>query len=156
MNKIWKLALLVLICEGVGILGSYFTIFQIPTWYATLQKPSFSPPSYIFAPVWTILYFLMGLSLFLVLEKKLKKDKNKIIMLFSLQLLFNFIWSFVFFGLHSPILAFIDIGMLFGSIIFLIYKFWRHSKTASLLLVPYLLWVSFASILNLFIIALNK
>lgn len=156
MNKLWKLALLVLICEGVGILGSYFTISQIPTWYATLQKPSFSPPNYIFAPVWTTLYFSMGLSLFLVLEKKLKKDKNKIIMLFSLSLLFNFIWSFVFFGLHSPILAFIDIAMLWGSIIFLIYEFWRHSKAASLLLIPYLLWVSFASILNLFIIVLNK
>lgn len=156
MNKLWKLALLVFICEGVGILGSYFTISQIPTWYAILQKPLFSPPNYIFAPVWTTLYFLMGLSLFLVLEKKLKKDRNKIIMLFSLSLLLNFIWSFVFFGLHSPVLAFVDIAMLWGSIIFLIYEFWKHSKTASLLLIPYLLWVSFASVLNLFIIALNK
>lgn len=156
MNKLWKLALLILICEGVGILGSYFTISQIFTWYAVLQKPSFSPPNYIFAPVWTTLYFLMGLSLFLVLEKKLKKNKNKIIILFAIQLLLNFIWSFVFFGLHSPVLAFIDIAMLWGSIIFLIYEFWKYSKTASFLLFPYLLWVSFASILNLFIIALNK
>ena len=155
MKNLWKLALIVLISQGVGILGSYFTVSQIPTWYAFLQKPSFSPPNYIFAPVWTTLYFLMGLSLFLVLEEKLKKHRNKIIILFAIQLLLNFTWSFVFFGLHNPVLAFINITMLWGSIILLIYEFWKYSKSASLLLVPYLLWVSFASILNLFIIVLN-
>ncbi|MEK7551197.1 MAG: TspO/MBR family protein [Patescibacteria group bacterium] len=155
MKNLWKLALIVLISQGVGILGSYFTVSQIPTWYAFLQKPSFSPPNYIFAPVWTTLYFLMGLSLFLVLEEKLKKHRNKIIILFAIQLLLNFTWSFVFFGLHSPVFAFINIAMLWGSIILLIYEFWKYSKPASLLLVPYLLWVSFASILNLFIIVLN-
>ncbi len=156
MNKLWRLTLLIFICEAIGILGSVFTLSQIPTWYASLNKPFFNPPNFIFGPVWTTLYFLMGLSLFLVLEEKLKKHKNKIIILFSIQLLLNFIWSFIFFGLHNPILAFINIAMLWGSIILLIYEFWKYSKVASLLLVPYLLWVSFASVLNLFIIVLNR
>lgn len=156
MTRISKLLLVVAICEGVGILGSIFTISQIPTWYATLNKPQFSPPNFVFGPVWTTLYFLMGLSLYLVLGKKLKKEKNKIIFLFSLQLFFNFLWSFIFFGLHNPALAFVDIAMLWVSIIFLIIEFWKFSKPASLLLAPYLLWVSFASLLNLFIIVLNK
>ena len=156
MNKLWRLTLLIFICEAIGILGSVFTLSQIPTWYASLNKPFFNPPNFIFGPVWTTLYFLMGLSLFLVLEEKLKKHKNKIIILFSIQLLLNFIWSFIFFGLHNPIIAFINIAMLWGSIILLIYEFWKYSKVASLLLVPYLLWVSFASVLNLFIIVLNR
>ncbi|MBI3984974.1 MAG: tryptophan-rich sensory protein [Candidatus Levybacteria bacterium] len=156
MNRFFKLLFLVLICEGIGFLGTIFTIPSIATWYATLNKPIFNPPDFIFAPVWTTLYFLIGLSLFLILEKKLKKDKNKILVIFSLQLLFNFLWSFIFFGLHNPIFAFVDIAMLWATIVLLIYEFWKHSKLASLLLVPYLLWVSFASFLNLSIIALNR
>lgn len=155
MNKGLKLIFYIAICEGIGILGSFFTISQITSWYATLNKPVFSPPNFVFAPVWTILYFLMGLSLYLVLEKKLKKEENKIIFFFALQLVFNFLWSFIFFGIHSPAIAFVDIALLWGSIILLIYEFWRFSKTASLLLIPYLAWVSFASLLNLSIIILN-
>ncbi len=155
MNKIIKLILLVLVCEGIGILGSIFTVSAIPTWYAGLNKPFFSPPNFVFGPVWTTLYFLMALALFLVLEQKLKKDRQKIIFLFSLQLFLNFIWSFIFFGAQNPALAFVNIIALWASIAILIYKFWQHSKVASLLLTPYLAWVSFASVLNLFIIILN-
>ncbi len=155
MNKIFKLILLVLVCEGVGVLGSIFTISAIPNWYAGLNKPFFSPPNFVFGPVWTTLYFLMGLSLFLVLEKKLKKDRQKIISLFSLQLFLNFIWSIIFFEAQNPALAFVNIIALWLSIAILIFKFWPHSKAASLLLVPYLAWVSFASVLNLFIVILN-
>jgi len=155
MNKIVKLIILVLISEGVGVLGSIFTFSAIPTWYAGLNKPFFSPPNFVFGPVWTTLYFLMGLSLFLVLEQKLKKDKQKIVFLFSAQLLLNFTWSIIFFGAQNPALAFVNIIALWLSIAILIYKFWPHSRLASLLLVPYLAWVSFASLLNLFIIILN-
>jgi tryptophan-rich sensory protein len=155
VNKFIKLFVIVLICEGAGILGSIFTFSAIPTWYAGLNKPIFSPPNFVFGPVWTALYFLMGLSLFLVLEKKLKKEKQKLIFFFGVQLVLNFTWSLIFFGLKDPGLAFINIAMLWASIVLLIYEFWRFSKPAALLLLPYLFWVSFASLLNLFIVVLN-
>lgn len=156
MNRITKLILLIVICEGVGIAGSIFTISQIPTWYATLNKPFFSPPNFIFGPVWTALYALMGISLFLILEKKLNKEKNTIIFIFFVQLFLNFLWSLIFFGFHSPFYAFIDIVLLWFCIALLIYNFWKFSKQASILLIPYFLWVSFALVLNLSIVLLNK
>lgn len=156
MNKIIKLLFLIIICEGVGFLGTIFTIPSIQGWYMTLQKAPFSPPSWIFGPVWTALYFLMAIALFLVLQKKLKKQRNFLIILFSVQLVLNFFWSVIFFGLHLPLAAFIEIIFLWISIALLIVDFWKYSKTAAMLLVPYLLWVSFASILNLFIALLNR
>ena len=157
MHRLLKLFFAVLICEGVGILGSIFTISAITTWYQTLNKPLFSPPNFVFGPVWTILYALMGISIFLVLEKKIKvKERNNLIYLFSLQLLLNFLWSVIFFYFHLPFVAFLEILFLWGSILLLIIKFWRYSKPASVLLIPYLLWVSFASLLNFSIFLLNK
>jgi len=156
MNKLPKLFLAVIICEGVGILGSIFTIPAITTWYQTLNKPFFSPPNFIFGPVWTTLYALMGVSIYLVLQQNLKKNKNKIIMLFSLQLFLNFLWSLIFFYFHLPLLAFLEIILLSVSILILIIRFWKYSKTASILLIPYLFWVSFATILNASIVILNK
>ena len=156
MNKILKLFLAILICEFIGILGSVFTIPAIATWYQALNKPQFSPPNYIFGPVWTTLYALMGISIYLILEKKLKKEKDKIIALFSLQLFLNFLWSVIFFSFHLPLLAFLEILFLWANILFLIIIFWKYSKPASVLLIPYLLWVSFATILNASIVILNK
>jgi len=157
MHKLLKLFLSVIICEGVGILGSIFTIPSISTWYAFLHKPLFSPPNWIFGPVWTSLYFLMGVSLFLLLEqkKKLKKQKKTLLILFSVQLFLNFLWSVIFFGLHLPLYAFIEIMLLWMSIELLIVDFWKFSKPAALLLVPYICWVSFALMLNLFVVLLN-
>jgi tryptophan-rich sensory protein len=155
VNKIIKLLGLIVICEGVGFLGTIFTIPAIPTWYAGLQKAAFNPPAWVFGPVWTILYLLMGVSLFLVLEKKLKQQKGMLILLFSLQLFLNFLWSVVFFGWHQPTLAFLDIALLWITIALLIVDFWKFSKPAASLLVIYLCWVSFASILNLFVVLLN-
>jgi translocator protein len=155
MNKLFRLVSLIAICEGVGILGSIFTISAILTWYAHLNKPFFSPPNWIFGPVWTTLYCLMGVSLFLVLEKKLKKQKNILLVIFSAQLLLNFLWSVIFFKLHLPLLAFIEIILLWILILMLIINFWKFSKPAAYLLMPYLAWVSFASILNLSIVILN-
>jgi benzodiazapine receptor len=155
MNKIIKLLFLILICEGVGFLGTIFTIPSITTWYMTLNKAPFNPPPWIFGPAWTTLYFLMGLSLFLVLQKKLKKQKNFLIILFSAQLFLNFLWSVIFFGMHLPQIALLEIIFLWVSIALLIIDFWKFSKPAAILLVPYILWVSFASILNLFVVLLN-
>ena len=155
MNKWLKLLTSIILCEGVGFLGTFFTIPSITTWYASLNKPSFNPPNWIFGPVWTTLYLLMGVALFLVLEKKLKKQKNSLLILFSVQLFLNFLWSVIFFGLHMPLLAFIDIVLLWISIALLIIDFWKFSKPASLILIPYLLWGSFALILNLSVVLLN-
>lgn len=156
MIKIFKLLSSILICEVVGILGSVFTFTQITTWYAHLNKPFFSPPNFVFGPVWTALYALMGISIFLIFEAKIKKnEKNFLIKLFSLQLILNFLWTLIFFGLHNPLLAYVEIIFLLASIILLIIKFYKYSKTASILLIPYLFWVSFASFLNLFVAILN-
>ena len=157
MNKLVKVLLAIIVCEAVGILGSVFTIPAITTWYQTLNKPVFSPPNYVFGPIWTTLYALMGISIFLILEKKIKnKEKNKLIYLFSLQLFLNFLWSIIFFGFHLPLLAFLDIVFLWVSILLLIIRFWKISKPASYLLMPYLLWVSIASVLNAAIVILNR
>jgi tryptophan-rich sensory protein len=155
MNKIIKLLALVVICEGVGLLGTIFTIPSIATWYMSLQKAPFNPPPWIFGPAWTTLYFLMAVSLFLVLQKKLKKQRNFLLILFSAQLFLNFLWSVIFFGMHLPLAAFGEIILLWISIALLIIDFWKFSKPAALLLIPYLCWVSFASVLNLFIALLN-
>ncbi len=154
-NKLLKLLLSIVLCEGVGILGSIFTIPSITTWYSHLNKPIFNPPNWIFGPVWTTLYLLMGISLFLVLEKKLKIQKNFLLILFSVQLLLNFLWSVMFFAWHLPTLALVDIALLWISITLLIVDFWKFSKIASVILIPYLLWVSFASVLNLWVAILN-
>jgi len=155
VNKLLKLLLSIILCEGVGILGSVFTIPSITTWYFHLNKPVFSPPNWVFGPVWTMLYLLMGVSLYLILEKKLKKEKNTLLIVFSVQLFLNFLWSIIFFGMQLPLVAFIEISFLWGSIVWLVINFWRFSKSASLILVPYLCWVSFAAILNLTVAILN-
>lgn len=144
-----KLILSIGICLGAGILGSFFTVSAIPNWYSTLNKPFFSPPNWIFGPVWTILYILMGYSLYLVWIKK------SIPTVFWAQLFLNFIWSIIFFGLKNPSLALVDIVALWVSIVLTIKAFSKINKTASYLLYPYLAWVSFAIILNLAIILLN-
>ena len=157
MLKLIKVFLAVVICEAIGILGSIFTISQISIWYQHLNKPFFSPPNFIFAPVWTTLYALIGISIFLIFESKAKrKEKNNLLFLFSFHLFLNLLWSILFFGMHLLPAAFIEIVFLWGIILLLIIKFYKHSKLASYLLIPYLVWVSFAAILNLFIVILNS
>lgn len=144
-----KLIFSIGICLGAGILGSFFTFSAIPTWYQTLNKPSFSPPNWIFGPVWTVLYILMGISLFLVWQKK------KVPTIFWVQLTLNAFWSIVFFGLRNPLLALVDIAALWIAIVLTIKAFNKINKLAAQLLYPYLAWVSFATILNLAIVLLN-
>ncbi len=154
--KIPKLILSIGICLGAGILGSFFTVSSIPTWYAALNKPSFSPPNFVFGPVWTILYILMGISLYLVLSGKRKGERGKAIQIFAVQLVLNVLWSIIFFGMRNPALAFVDIVALWIAIVVTIKYFYSISKVASYLLYPYLVWVSFAAILNYSIWVLNK
>lgn len=146
-----KLILSIALCLGAGIIGSFFTASAIPTWYATLVKPSFSPPNWIFGPVWTTLYILMGISLYLVWTSKKKIVPN----IFWVQLILNASWSIVFFGMKNPELAFVNIIALWVVISLTIEKFSKISKTASYLLYPYLTWVTFALFLNFSIAELN-
>lgn len=155
MNNTIKLVLSLLFTIGIGSLGSVFTISQIPNWYASLQKPVFNPPNWIFGPVWTILYLLMGVALYLVWKKPISKGRNTAIAIFIIQLILNFFWSIIFFKYHLIGWAFIEILLMWALILFCILLFWKHSKLASFMLIPYLFWVSFATILNAAIFQLN-
>jgi tryptophan-rich sensory protein len=158
IESIPKLIISIIVCEIVGASGSIFTFPNIPTWYSTLTKPFFSPPNWLFGPVWTFLFLLMGISFYLIwvnAEKKLREQKNVSMSLFGVQYFFNVLWSYLFFGLRSPLLGLIGIIILWILIVLTIINFYKISKTSAYLLVPYLLWVSFATILNLSIMILN-
>lgn len=156
MKDLVKLFGCIISCELVGVLGTPFTISVIPTWYAGLNKPFFSPPNWIFGPVWTILYLLMGISFYLILKKGWKKKGVKSAGIFFLaQLAVNFLWTPIFFGLKSPLLGLITILTLWVLIVITMIKVYPLSKLAFYLLIPYLLWVSFATVLNAAILILN-
>lgn len=151
-----KLVLAIFVCQLAGILGSVFTFSAITDWYAYLNKPFFSPPNWIFGPVWTILYTFMGISIFIIWDKGLREPgRLAAAKLFGGQLVLNFFWTIIFFGFKSPLLAFIEILFLWYLIFLTIKAFYKLSRPAAYLLIPYLAWVSFASILNLTIIILN-
>lgn len=139
----------VAICLSAGAIGSIFTTPAIPTWYAGLNKPFFNPPNWIFAPVWTALYIMMGIAAHLV-SKELKKNEEaaKGLAVFSVQLILNAVWSVVFFGAKDLFLALIVIAILWFLIALTIMQFGKVSRDAALLLYPYIVWVSFASVLN--------
>ncbi len=157
MRNSLKLIVSILMCLLAGGLGTIFTISQIPTWYAALNKPSFNPPNYLFAPVWTTLYILMGVSLYLVWKKTLKTKKVRdAVYNFGVQLVLNAIWTPIFFGLHSLLIALIVIIAMWIYIVKTIQSFAKVNGIASLLLYPYLAWVSFATVLNFSVWFLNK
>jgi len=150
-----KLFLSLLLPFLAGFVGSIFTFSSIPTWYSTLKKPSFSPPNFVFGPVWTFLYFLMGISFYLILKTKGGKEKNEAVRIFIIQLILNSFWSIGFFGLKNPLLGAFIIIALWLTLILMIIKFYRLNKIAGLINLPYIFWVSFATILNLSVYALN-
>ncbi|MFH1828774.1 MAG: TspO/MBR family protein [Nanoarchaeota archaeon] len=152
MKKIWKLIISIVLPFLASAIGSLFTASSVSSWYTTLIKPSFNPPSWVFGPVWTILYLLMGVSLYLVWIKKF--DKNAFTF-FGIQLVLNALWSILFFGLKSPLFAFIEIVFLWIAILITIIYFYKINKISAYLLIPYILWVSFAAILNFAIFILN-
>jgi len=150
-----KLGISLLIPLFVGYLGSTFTISQISTWYAGINKPGLLPPNGIFGPVWTILYILMGIAFYLVWQVKTKKDKKIAFYFFVIQLVLNLLWSIIFFNYHWLLLAVLEIIFLWIMILMTIFEFKRISKTAAILLWPYLAWVSFASYLTIAVWLLN-
>ena len=152
MKKFWKFIISIVVPFIIAGIGSFFTSSSVGTWYVTLVKPVFNPPSWVFGPVWTVLYLLMGISLYMVW---IKRVGIKAMIFFGVQLFLNALWSIIFFGLNNPLYAFIEIILLWFSIVFTIYYFYKIEKTAAYLLIPYLLWVSFAAILNFSIMILN-
>jgi tryptophan-rich sensory protein len=155
-SDILKVVFSILICQAAGFLGSLATTPSIATWYKTVAKPSFSPPNAVFGPVWITLYLMMSISLFLVWRQwGAAKGVRPALIIFFVQLALNTLWSVLFFGLHQPGWAFLEIVVLWLFILLTMIVFWRLSRAAGLLLLPYLLWVSFASALNFAIWRLN-
>jgi len=156
LHGFFKLILSIFICFLPGIIGSVFSYESVNTWYNTINKPAFNPPDYIFAPAWAVLYFIMGISLFLIWKEGLQnKNVRSAFIIFIIQLLFNGIWSVIFFGLQSITGGFIVIMLLLVLIFLCIIRFKKISPLSGYLLVPYFLWVVFAAILNVFIFILN-
>jgi len=158
LNTIFKVFVAIAIAELAGVIGSFFTANSVSTWYATqLVKPSWNPPSWVFGPVWITLYAMMGIAAYLVWSRGLERKEVKIALgVFGVQLVLNAIWSIIFFGIQSPGWAFVEIVFLWVAIVATIAVFARISKPAAWLLVPYILWVSFAGFLNYTIWDLNK
>ena len=145
----------VAVCQLAGVIGSIFTTPAVRGWYAGINRPSFSPPNWLFAPVWTTLFVLMGISVSIIWLSEKNELRKKALKIFAFQLFLNTIWSIIFFGMENPALAFVEIVILWIAILYTIIIFRRINKKASCLLIPYILWVSFASVLNLSIALLN-
>ena len=155
-RNIVKLVISLVACQCAGLVGSIFTSPAIPIWYAALEKPPFSPPNWLFAPAWGTLYLLMGVAAFLVWRQGFSKEGVKsALAIFLVQLVINALWSVVFFGLKSPIAGVVVIVVLWAAILFTILKFFKLSVAAGSLFIPYILWVSFATALNIAIWMLN-
>ena len=151
-----KLAIAILVSLSAGAIGSVFTFSAIGSWYAFLNKPAFAPPNWVFGPVWTTLYALMGIAAFLVWKSGWERKEVKVALgVFGLQFFLNATWSIVFFGLQSPGWALVNIIALWIAIVWTIIVFYRISKPAAYLILPYIFWVSFASYLNYSIWMLN-
>ena len=144
------------VCHLAGIIGSLFTRPAISSWYVFIQKPFFSPPNWIFTPIWLLLYTLMGISLFLVWNEGFEKHDVKFaVYVFLGSLVLNSLWSIIFFGMKNILAAFFEICLLFFVLVFVFIRFYHIKKTAAYLLIPYILWVLFAGILNYSIFVLN-
>ncbi len=158
LNLIKNIILWIFISTLSGAIGSFFTMNAIPTWYAQLQKPFFNPPNWIFGPVWSLLYGMMGIAMGLIASQKIKKKhvKKQAYQIFLVQLALNCLWSIIFFGLKNPPLALAEILLLWASIFITIKTFQPLNRWAAYLLIPYLAWVSFATLLNLMIVILNQ
>jgi translocator protein len=156
MNNILKLVIAVAIPIAVGAISGFFTVTGVQSWYQTINKPSWNPPNWIFGPVWTTLYVMMGIALYLIWKSDSSDMlKKTAIILFAVQLTLNFFWSFIFFNQEQPGWALVEIIVMWVFILVTIFAFAQVSKPAAWLLVPYISWVSFATILNYTIWKLN-
>lgn len=145
----------ILIAEGAGIIGSVFTASSVKGWYTTITKPSWNPPSWVFGPVWTTLYLLMGLAAAMVWERKDMPGAHAALWAYGIQLVLNALWTIIFFGLKKPGFAFAEIVVLLAAIIVTTILFWKVSPVSGALMLPYLAWTCFASFLNFSLWRLN-
>lgn len=150
-----KLIISLTIPLALGSVAGMFTAQAVPEWFASLNKPEFNPPNWVFGPVWTTLYLIMGISFFMIWQQKPGRIKKQAIVIYFTQLILNFAWSFLFFYYNFIGFALIEIGVLWISILFMILKFYPLNRTAALVNIPYLLWVSFATFLNAAYFLLN-
>ena len=149
LSNFYKLTIAIIVSELAGVIGSLFTFPAIGGWYANLTRPNVAPPNWIFGPVWTTLFLLMGIAAFLVWKKGFNnKNVRKALALFAIQLVLNALWSIIFFGLNSLGGALIELFVLWVAIVATIFAFARVSKAAAWLMIPYILWVTFAAYLN--------
>ncbi|MFC1847277.1 TspO/MBR family protein [Chloroflexota bacterium] len=156
MKYVIKLIVSIIVCQCAGLVGSIFTTPAIATWYVTLEKPPFTPPNWLFAPAWVTLYLLMAISASIVWQRGLGNRRVRTsLVIFLVQLILNALWSVVFFGLESPLYGIIVIVALWIVILLTIIKFSRISTLAGALLLPYIVWVTFAATLNVSIFILN-
>ncbi len=149
-NRSWlEFGMAIVLAEGAGLLGSVFSFSAIPTWYTTLVRPAIAPPNWVFGPVWTTLFAMMGIAACLVWQqRKRRKDVRRALFLFALQFVLNVLWSAIFFGMQNIGMAFGEVLLLWVAIAATIFAFAKISRPAAWLMVPYLLWVSFAAVLN--------
>lgn len=155
-RRVLGLMVFVFLCFGVAALGSIATAPNIPNWYAGLVKPSWTPPNWIFGPVWSALYFCMAVAAWLVWQRGGLLRARAPLILFGVQLGLNLLWSWIFFGLKMPGVAFLEVVLLWAAIAATILAFWQRSTTAAILMTPYLIWVTFAGALNSAIWRLNS
>ena len=155
-SQTFGLVIAVVVCFGAAGLGAAATTPRIPNWYAELAKPDWTPPAWVFGPVWTTLYLAMAVAVWLVWRARPTATIRLPLALFGVQLVLNSLWSVLFFGMQRPDLALVDIGALWAAIGATLLSFWPYSNAASLLLAPYLAWVSYAAVLNFSIWQLNR
>lgn len=156
MSSFVKLVIAIALPVLIGGVSGFFTVSGVESWYQTIQKPSWNPPNWVFGPVWTTLYVMMGIALWLVWKEDTSKELKLIAgILFAAQLTLNFFWSFIFFKLEQPGFAFLEILFMWVAILATIFAFAQVNKRAAWLLVPYISWVSFAAILNFTIWRMN-
>ena len=153
MKDVYKLIIAIIIPISAGALGSIFTSQSVDSWYLTLNKPALNPPSWVFGPVWTFLFILMGSALYILWRDK--KLKDLALYAFVVQMILNIGWSYFFFELQQPLYAFIEILFLWAAIALTLCAFYKKNKVAGWLLIPYIAWVTFAAYLNLMIVILN-
>ena len=154
--KLLKLLGSLILPIGLGSIAGIITAKEISAWYVALNKPSFNPPGYLFGPVWSALYILMGVSMFLIWNTPKTTLRQKALTVFGVQLFFNFWWSILFFSFHTILLSLVDILLLWFLIIYMITLFKKIKPVAAYLQIPYLLWVTFATVLNICIWYLNR
>ena len=152
---VFELTIFLLLVFLAGGLGSYFTAQSVSTWYQDIEKPGFTPPDWVFGPVWTTLFVLMAVAAWIVWRNRANSQVGWAMGFFAIQLALNTLWSFLFFGIRNPGYALFEIVILWGCILITVVLFWRNNRLSGLLLVPYLIWVSYAAVLNYLIWKIN-